>query len=446
MKSNTSIYPPGATNVNWYNLFNAISYQMVLGAPMILYAKSLGAPVTVLGIISALTPLLTICQIPAARYLERIGYKRFVMYGWGLRTLCIFAIAFVPLAGSLSNPVKIWLILGLLFIFNLLRGISMGAWMPWITELVPDEVRSRFLSRDLLFIHTGSFVMLLTSALVLGEKSRPWQFATLFFISAVGGWVSLLFIRAIPDIESREKMKTSNFRVPWLEIVTFPPFLKLTLFTVLFCATVSCSGVFGIAFLKSQVHLGESMILFLTVLYFVGSMAALPFVGRMLERTGSKAAMFYSLGFFTLNFLVWSLFSGGVISPTFPLLGLLYFTGGIAGAIFGVAQSRLIMNTMPVMGRSHFFAFFSVISNLGLGVAPVIWGILIDSMGGLAARTGPLHWNKFSIYYFCMLLLTAGVMLATRTLDEKHGAPDDTGSGGALMAYKLKRLIRFWQG
>ena len=114
MKTNASIYPHGSTNANWFSLFNAVSFQITLGAPMILYAKSIGATATVLGIIASLPPLLTICQIPAAHYLERVGYKRFIFYGWGLRTLCIFAIAFVPLMGFFGNVAKILLILALL--------------------------------------------------------------------------------------------------------------------------------------------------------------------------------------------------------------------------------------------------------------------------------------------------------------------------------------------
>ena len=38
-----SAYPPGALNINGFSFFNAVSFQIVLGAPVILFAKSLGA-------------------------------------------------------------------------------------------------------------------------------------------------------------------------------------------------------------------------------------------------------------------------------------------------------------------------------------------------------------------------------------------------------------------
>ncbi len=64
---------------------------------MILYAKTLGASATVLGIIAGMMPLLVIFQIPAASYIPRLGFKRFVYAGWGTRVMFIFAMALVPL-------------------------------------------------------------------------------------------------------------------------------------------------------------------------------------------------------------------------------------------------------------------------------------------------------------------------------------------------------------
>src|SRR3954462_3724220 len=63
--------------------FNALSYQVILSSPMVLYAKSLGASATVLGIIAVMMPLLVIFQIPAAKHLVRLAYKKFVFAGWG---------------------------------------------------------------------------------------------------------------------------------------------------------------------------------------------------------------------------------------------------------------------------------------------------------------------------------------------------------------------------
>src|SRR2546426_6073173 len=113
-------FPPGLTNAFIFATFNALSFQIVLGSPMVLYSKSLDASATVLGIIAGMMPLLVIFQIPAAAHIARVGYKRFVYAGWGTRVMFIFGMALVPLSGGfLGYVTQLALILSLLFGFNL---------------------------------------------------------------------------------------------------------------------------------------------------------------------------------------------------------------------------------------------------------------------------------------------------------------------------------------
>ena len=445
MNTKSSIYPPGATNANWFSMFNAVAFQITLGSPMILYAKSIGATATVLGIIAALTPLLTIAQIPAARLLVHSGYRRLVIRGWGSRTLFVFVIATVPLLTFLNNVSKIALVLFCLFLFNLLRGISSGAWLPWMTDLIPEHVRGRFLSRDQIFMHTGSLGALLLSAALLGGKASPWQFSLVFLVSACGGAVSLLFLLRIPDIEAREALVKSTTRVPWREIVTYPPFFRLSIFTLLWVFAVGAVGVFNVAFLKTAVGYSESLILYLTTVYFTGAMVSLPLVGRLLDGIGSRVvlrlAIVVSLAY---HFAFW-LLSARLVAASLPMLIALQFVNGMAGANFGLAQVRLTMNTMPPMGRSHFFAFFTVISSLGLAASPIAWGLVIDAVGTWENLTGPVAWNRFSIFYFAVVVMIVAVGVYSFALHEKSGMPPSLDAREMIFRARLRRLMRLWQ-
>src|SRR6266571_2155643 len=206
----TTSFPPGLHQAFWFSGFNALSFQLVLSSPMVQYAKTLGASATVLGIIAGMMPLLVIFQIPAANYIERIGFKRFVYAGWGTRVAFIFAMALVPLTGGfLDAKNRLALMLALLFCFNLSRGISSCAWLPWITLLVPPSLRGKYLSRDAAVQSAGSFVTFLIAAACLAGQTRAWQFATLFAFSAVTGAVSLSFLKRIPDAEMPEEIRSS---------------------------------------------------------------------------------------------------------------------------------------------------------------------------------------------------------------------------------------------
>ena len=56
---------------HWFQFYNAICFQIILGAPIVLLAKDLGANSVILGVIASFTPLMTVLQLPAARYLSR---------------------------------------------------------------------------------------------------------------------------------------------------------------------------------------------------------------------------------------------------------------------------------------------------------------------------------------------------------------------------------------
>ena len=69
---------------------------MVMDSPVILYAESLGASATVIGLIQGITPLMVVFQIPAADHVGRVGYKRFITTGWTLRLVFVLPLIAVP--------------------------------------------------------------------------------------------------------------------------------------------------------------------------------------------------------------------------------------------------------------------------------------------------------------------------------------------------------------
>ena len=429
MKSSSpAAFPDGVTNANWFSFFNAVSFQIFLGPPLILYAKSLGASATMLGLIASLTPLLTIFQIPAAHHIQRFGYRRFILAGWGTRNLCVFAVIAIPLLGFLGNGWKLALLIGLLFVFNLLRGIASGAWLPWLTEILPEEIRARFLSRDQRFMQTGGLVALLFCGLVLQKESQPWEFSLAFLISAIGGAASLFFLSRMPDVEAQETLRQSGTRVPWREIVTYPPFARIVAFNLLLTFTGGSLGVFTVAFLKGRAGLGEDIILFLMAASFMAGVGSLGMVGRLLDAIGSKQLLRWGLMLYMVFMIGWVGLASGLIAPGIVPLLIIFLLAGVAGSAINLANTRLIMSVMPEMGRSHFFAFFSVITSLCLGFSPLLWGICLDAMNGLNVAVGPhgeFEWNRYSVYFVALLVLTIVTFLSAAALIEKHPRPSE---------------------
>src|SRR5438552_3905199 len=314
-------FPPGMANAFVFATFNALSFQIVLGSPLVLSARSLEASATVLGIIAGMMPLLVIFQVPAAAHIARVGYKKFVYAGWGTRVMFIFGIALVPLTGSfLSHTTQLALILSLLFGFNLSRGISSAAWLPWITTLVPLESRGKYLAREAASVHVASCAAMMLSSFCLGQQSRPWQFALLFGFSGVAGAISLSFLKKIPDAEPPERQATSSQSVPWLEIARYEPSRTSLRMNTPWPVAYGGLGAFTVAYLKTEAAMSESGILFVTGMAFLGGLCGLAYFGSRTDRLGSKPVLAFCLSIWIVILIGWLLLAGRLVHVQFGLV------------------------------------------------------------------------------------------------------------------------------
>ncbi|MGC3959240.1 MAG: MFS transporter [Verrucomicrobiota bacterium] len=438
-------FPPGLHNAFSFSAFNALSFQIVLGSPMILYARTLDASATVLGIIAGMMPLLVIFQIPAANHINRIGYRRFVLAGWSTRVLFIFGMALVPLiSGFLDIANRLALLLALLFCFNLSRGISSCAWLPWITQLVPAELRGRYLARDVAVQNLASFITFLVAAFTLAGTTHAWQFAVLFAFSACMGAISLVFLKRIPDVPITEEVKTSQTTVPWLEMIRYAPFRKLLRTAVAWSVAYGGISAFTVAFLKEDGILSEGQILLISSVAFLGGVSSLWLLGSRFDRVGSKPVLGAACVGWLLVLGGWITLAGGALRPSLGLILTLQFLMGLLAAAVSMANNKLAMSIVPTMGRNHFFAIFSVVSNVTLGLAPIAWGLLIDAVGNHAPILLGLEWNRFTVF-FAGAAAAYGVLLGiVQQLDEPKAASMQTLLREILIQSPQRFWLRFW--
>jgi MFS family permease len=436
-------FAPEAKNANQFSLYNQLNFQITLGAPMILYAKSLGASSTTIGIVAALAPLLTVLQLPTAYFIPKVGYKRFVLLGWISRTTIVFSLALLPLVTALDAATKISLMLMCLFLFNVLRGISTGAWLPWLTSLIPETSRGAFLRRDQTFMQIGGVLAMALSTFVLWREAHPGNFALLFLLSACAATLSLFFIRRVPDVAIDEQIRSSGQPVPWLAILRHPPFSKLLIFNVVYNWVVGGLAAFAIGFLQSRAGFSDGAILACSLLAFVGASASVSSFGELLNQTGSKPILRIAIVCYLWAVLCWVLLSSNLLYSSKSVVAIIYFVMGIAGGLFSIANTRIAMDTMPVMGRNHFFSLFTVFSSLSLGLAPIGWGIFLDLLANFETKIGAFVINRYSLYFSLLVVLVIVTFVLANPLVEKKGQPFSLALRDAVIYSRLRLFARF---
>jgi MFS family permease len=96
------------------------------------------------------------------------------------------------------------------------------------------------------------------------------------------------------------------------------------------------------------------------------------------------------------------------------------------------------------MGRNHFFAIFSVLGSLSLGLAPILLGLLIDAIGQLQIPWLGLEWNRYSIFFAATGLVFLVALTLARQLEEPEAASMEELLKEILIQSPQRTWVRLW--
>jgi MFS family permease len=140
----------------------------------------------------------------------------------------------------------------------------------------------------------------------------------------------------------------------------------------------------------------------------------------------------------------WVWLAGGIVPVRLSVVLALQFLMGLLAAVVQMSNTRLAMAIIPAMGRNHFFAIYSVVGNVALGLAPIGWGLLIDAVGGRAPVWLGLAWNRFTIFFAAASLVYAVTLALARRLDEPQAASLEELLREMLVQSPQRFWLRFW--
>src|SRR4051812_38067826 len=201
---------------------------------------------------------------------------------------------------------------------------------------------------------------------------------------------------------------------------------------------------FTVAFLKLGVQMPERQILYVGSIFFLGGLSSLWVIGARLDVLGSKPVLSFSFTMWMLICLTWAGIAGHLFRPAIGLILVLQLLMGLFAALTNMSNTRLAMAIVPEMGRSHFFAIFSVFSNLSLGLAPIIWGLMIDGIGPLHFHWAGADWNGYTIFFAAAATVMSLALAFSRELLEPEAARMQMLLREILFESPQRILIRIW--
>ena len=202
--------------------FGGAFYQLTIGVIFVGFALALGASNRQIGFLTSTMALGSLAQLFGSYLIQRTGHRRrlFVTSLLISRSLWLLIIL-VPLV--IPEELAGWripMVFAVLLASNVLHALGANAWMSWMGDLIPQDVRGRFFgTRQAVAAATGMATGLLAArymdwweaGTVAGSREHFLGFATLFGGAVLLGMLDILLYRFIPHPEVHREAGSLSF-------------------------------------------------------------------------------------------------------------------------------------------------------------------------------------------------------------------------------------------
>jgi len=395
---------------NYFNVFNAVSWNLLVGIIITLFALRLGASSTYIGLLSSAL-YTAFFMLPLGKVLARrfsiIGVFSFT---WIARSICmVLAVAapFFDYAGR-RNTALFLIMLGV-FLFHLFRGVGMIGNNPVLSELAAGPDRGSYMTQIQIINSAigmfGSFLI----AMVLGMEPPVFVFSILLIFGVITGVISGYVIKKVPEPPAESDAGGGRLVDIFKEALSQD---HLRHFMLIFFLVIMVSGVtrtFVVVYAREVFAHNDGLISLYSVFGGLGYLIAGMSVKFLVDRIGAKPLFLVCVilglvGLITVVFLPHAAvanMTGAILFLVFLFFMLnLGFLGseGIAQTYFlALIPAEKILN----MGILYFFIF---------GVAGAGGSFLAGLLLDLFMAIGISPFVSFKILFGIMIVLAAAAL------------------------------------
>jgi len=403
-----------------FTALNALSFEILAGQILILFARQVGASLKDIGLLAGLLPFASVIQLGMAPLVTRFGPRALMLVGWGARTLVAAGLFFVPVAIARGGPaVGTQVLLAVMAGFYVCRAVGMSSWLPIIQEVVPPHDRGVYLSRQEWLRQVSIVLIAVVTALYLLNVRDLDRFMHVIGVGVVAAAWSLYYLWRVPDVGMTDEPLDEEYLQRATAPLRDPVFRRYLLFSAALRMVLSAYTPFLIVYLREGLQLPASGVIAINTVASLGAIVTLGAWGRWTDRFGAKPVLGASIAGIALSLLLWV--GSGHTSAWhwvgIPAISLVLgaFSGGLT-----VSMSKFELGFIPMEGRAHYVAINVTTVGLTSAIATLAAGQLLDLLKETEIQIGWLTLDQYRLFFLVSAALLAVPLLVRRGLPEER--------------------------
>lgn len=405
------------------NAANTVFTQYTFfGSIFVLFLSALGLSKGEMGFLLALIPFFGLIALFVAPWVERYGVKRSYLTFFGLRNLAAACLLFTPLVlARYGVETTLTFIAITIAVFSMLRAVGVTASYPWVQEYVPNSVRGKYTAVNNITATTTGFVAVLIGGWVLGHTPGLTGFMLLIGVAIAFGLLSVGIAFLIPGGAPRPAAQTGSQTRGMRDALGDGDFnLYLIAVGLITLATVPL-GSFLPLFMREEVGLTESGVVWLQTGTLLGSLLSSYLWGWAADRYGSAPVTLYGLGMRAMLPFFWMFMPRDSAASLYIALAIA-FLQGVADMGWGIGSGRLLyVNIVPAAKRTSYMALYYAWVSVTGGLSQLGGGRLLEVTQNLSGQVWVFTIDPYFPLFVLNIILPIGAFFLLRRVQQDEG-------------------------
>jgi len=401
---------------NIFNIFNALSWQFLVGNVITLFALSMGATSTYIGTLSAVL-YVSFFFLPLGRILTRhFSVVKIFSVAWILRCVVMLPVFFAPFVYvSGRHDTALILVLSGVTLLHVTRGVGMIGNNPILSFLATGSDRGSYLTQVQIVTSAGSMFAGFVIALILGRNPPLFLYAIIVAVGIASGIFAGIVMFKIPGPALQSDVRHDGFATILRDVFSQ---LSMRRFIVILMLVALASGVsrtFVVVYSREVFLQSDGMVSLYAVFGGFGVLLAGFVIKFLVDKIGAKPifSLYVIIGLVSMIPIIF-----------FPLAeienhttSVLYLTFLFFMMSFGWLGSEAVMQTYFLgMVSSEKVMDMGIVYFLGFGIAGAggtfLSGVLLDLLTALSGSMSA----SFRILYAMLVLIAVLILFLMRNL------------------------------